>query len=262
MIKQCWRTLLSVVQAELRQSGAYLVPLRVFIGIGWLRACAEKIADPGWGNGSSVGVFLTQQLDQGQIVFPFYQRLVVGAFLPHAAWLSWVILLGELLAGLAILSGCLTNAALLGGLFMNLNFLLAGRPDPNAFYIVIQMVLLLEHTGSILGVDALLKRYLAHPLVVAQHLPRGPAQRIEGPLAGVLAVGCAGTALYAFAHIVHFAPDESIRDPAAVLCVLAVVGCIAALTICLRREWQPFQTQQGSLAQSTPRLQEAHSDHQ
>ena len=37
-----------------REDGASLVPLRLFVGLGWLRAGAEKVVDPGWRDGSSL----------------------------------------------------------------------------------------------------------------------------------------------------------------------------------------------------------------
>jgi hypothetical protein len=48
---------LCFTQRELRKPGAYLPPLRVFIGIGWLRARAEKFVEPGWYDGSSLAAF-------------------------------------------------------------------------------------------------------------------------------------------------------------------------------------------------------------
>ncbi len=67
--------------------------------------------------------------------------LATEVFLPHAAVFGWVVMVGQLLAGLAILCGGFTSAALLGGLFMNLNFLIAEAPEPRAFYIAIQALL-------------------------------------------------------------------------------------------------------------------------
>jgi hypothetical protein len=42
------RTALDAVRHEALKDGMYLVPVRAFIGIGWLRAFAEKITQPGW----------------------------------------------------------------------------------------------------------------------------------------------------------------------------------------------------------------------
>ncbi len=98
------------------------------------------------------------------MVFPFYHALVTDVFLPNAALLGWGVMLGELLAGVAILVGMFSNAALLGGLFMNLNFVLAGVPNPSAFYIIIQLTLFTGGVGAIVGMDAFLGRHLKTPL--------------------------------------------------------------------------------------------------
>jgi uncharacterized membrane protein YphA (DoxX/SURF4 family) len=221
-------TLARRVRAELRKPGAYLVPLRLFIGVGWLRACAEKLVDPGWRDGASVQHFLTGQLDAGQVAFPFYQTLIHQLFAPQAEALGWIITLGQALVGLALLTGTLTNAALLGGLFMNLNFLLSGRPDPSAFYIVIQASLLLANAGAVLGVDAHLAQMLhgRHPAFAAlvaglrsrMHLP---TQRRFFVGTGLVSLALAG---YALAYAKDFSPGGSVKDPAMVLVVLTMMG--------------------------------------
>jgi hypothetical protein len=42
---------------------------------------------------------------------------------------------------------------------MNLNFLLVGRPDPNAFYLVIQTVLFFGGAGRVFSLDHLLAHW-------------------------------------------------------------------------------------------------------
>lgn len=211
------------IRGEMASDRVYLVPLRAFIGIGWLRAFAEKAIEPGWRDGSGVAAFLQHQLDQGQVTFPVYRILVTEIFLPHAAALGWIVMVGQLLAGLAILCGGGTSAALLGGLFMNLNFLIAGATEPSAFYIAIQALLLLMGAGAIVGVDAWLSRTVHHPLLVAQPVtrrrypPRAPAAR--GAM--LLALAVAG---YGLAHVTDWSPRGSIHDPAVVLVVLASLG--------------------------------------
>src|SRR5690349_20741960 len=100
--------------AALRDPGAYLLPLRLFIGIGWLRAFAEKAVDPDWSSGLTLSRFLTAHLEAGSIPFPLYASLVRDVFLPGAAPLAWIVVAGQLLAGLALLAGAMTSAALLG----------------------------------------------------------------------------------------------------------------------------------------------------
>lgn len=117
------------LRQAVREDGALLVPLRLFVGLGWLRACAEKIIDPGWRDGSSLATFLSGHVSAGDVAFPWYEFLIAQVFLPHAAPLALMIVLGQFLAGVAIAAGGLTNVALLGGLFMNLNFLDDPQPD-------------------------------------------------------------------------------------------------------------------------------------
>ena len=130
------------------------MPVRLFIGLGWLRAGVEKLIEPTWWSGEALSTFLQGQISSDAIYFPFYQSLIPRLFEPHILLLSWLVMIGQLLAGMAILSGTLTNLALLAGLFMNLNFVLAGEVNPSAFYLVIQSVLLASNVGATLGGDA------------------------------------------------------------------------------------------------------------
>ena len=219
------RRVVQAVRQETLQEGVYLVPVRAFIGIGWLRAFAEKAIDPGWRDGTRLMAFLEHQLDAGRIVVPPYQALVTDVFLSHALTLAWIVTLGQLLAGIAIASGTLTTAALLGGIFMNLNFLLAGAPDPSAFYIVIQAALWLSGAGTILGVDA---------WIAARQLGHRPSPAFATPVATVLASLSIGIVVYAVAHIRDWTPAGSVHDPAAVLAVLAAMAATWFTVLALR----------------------------
>ncbi len=238
--------------AQLRQAasqeGAYLMPLRLFIGLGWLRAGAEKIVDQGWRDGASLAAFLNHHLSSGDVSFPWYQSLVEQVFLPHAALLAVLIVLGQLLTGVAIAAGGLTNAALLGGLFMNLNFLLAGAPNPSAFYIVIQIALLLSNAGAIFGVDAILARTKHNPLLVAQ--PPGACQQLRGRRSmPALAAISMLTMVYALAHVRDWSPAGSVEDPAMIVAILALLSLVWVTIAWLR---QDAATQAAQAAASTP----------
>ncbi|MGH2616158.1 MAG: hypothetical protein ACRDJC_13020, partial [Thermomicrobiales bacterium] len=204
------------LRQAVRRDGAYLVPLRLFIGLGWLRACAEKVLDPGWRDGSSLAAFLSGNVSAGDVAFPWYETLIAQVFLPHAAPLALVIVLGQCLAGVAIVAGGLTNAALLGGLFMNLNFLLAGAPNPSVFYIVIQAALLLTNAGAILSLDAGLAKTMHHPLLVAQPLAARRWSRCRAPMLAIGAISLI-TAIYALTHVTDWSPAGSVEDPAMIV---------------------------------------------
>lgn len=213
----------AAARAGLLREGAYLVPLRVFIGLGWLRACAEKLADPGWRDGSTVAGFLNERVAAGDVAFPPYAWLIEHVLLPGAAGLAPVVLLGQLLAGLGIVFGALTNAALLGGLFMNVNFLLAGAPNPSAFYVVIQVVLLLANAGAVLGADERLAAAVRSPLIAAQ--PAEVWGRGRRPLAAVAVVSLAVAGL-ALLGVRDWSPGGSVEDAAMILAILG--GFVAA----------------------------------
>lgn len=221
------------IRHQARLEGSYLVPVRIFIGIGWLSAFAGKAVDPGWRDGTSLSGFLGYQLQAAVGILPSYQVLMSDLFLPHAALLGWIIMLGEVLVGVAILTGSLTNAALLGGIFMNINFLLAGVPDPNVFYIVIQMVLIMAGAGSVLGVDAWLgaqKRSLFRAARAGRQLSQLPIA-----MACALVAIAIGTAAYAAFHITDWTAG-GIHDPAATLAVLAVMTAAWIVIVAVRDE--------------------------
>ena len=75
-----------------------------------------------------------------------------AALLRHDV-LALIIMFGQLLVGLGVLTGTYTSAALLAGIFMNLNFVAAGAPTPSAFCLVIQTALLAGGAGLVFSVD-------------------------------------------------------------------------------------------------------------
>ena len=110
------RETVPAVRAELAHDRAFLLPLRIFIGLGWLRAAAAKAIDPGWYDGSELTLFLHAQLGWSQEAFPFYGRLMEAVFLPNAGLLGIAVIAMQAFAGIAIVAGFYTNAGLLVGL--------------------------------------------------------------------------------------------------------------------------------------------------
>lgn len=223
-LQRVWQPLQQYLLNDLRHETAVLVPLRGFIGLGWLRAAVEKAVDPGWADGSSLTAFLLQQ--GGHAAFPAYQALMTDVFLPHAVLLSWIILIGQLLAGAAIGAGFLTRAALIGALFMNINFLLAGAPNPSAFYLVIQGALLMANAGMILGVDGWLRQRALERRPPAQEVPAlSPRQPRRWPLVTsmVLFGGIAGAAT---PYIRDFSPAGSVHDPAMLVVIVSLMAAV------------------------------------
>ena len=224
---------LKYVQMTLLAENAYLLPMRFFIGIGWIRAGLEKLIEPGWLNGSELTSFLNTQLSGNMVVFPFYRHWIESTFLPGALTLSWAISAGQLLVGLAVLSGTLTNFALWWGLFMNLNFILAGQVTPSAFYVVIQIILLLGNAGAVMGFDQMLRRRIRARFLVAQSETSARWARFERRLILVLGLLSLVGGVMAIPFIRDFSP-HSVDDPAMILLVLSVFTSLSAMITYLR----------------------------
>ncbi len=207
------------IQQEARKPNAYLLPIRIFLAVGWLRAFAEKAMDPHWLTGETLTQFFNAHLHTG-MPFQVYQNFALNVFLPDVGWMAAIVMAGQLLVGLGLLVGLLTPYALLGGMFMNVNFLLSGAPNPSAFYIVLQLVLLMGRAGEVFGLDQLLRR---QPRYRQPPLRRRPVSTLRW-VSLLCAAIAAGIAIFAFTEIMHFDPGTSVKDAAAVLCVLACVG--------------------------------------
>ena len=217
---------------ELAKPVAVLVPLRLFIGVGWLRAFFEKVGDPAWWNGTAVTDFLTQQMEQRLVVFPFYQRVIETVLSPGGRWVGWLVMLMQLVVGVAILSGTYTNLALIIGAGLNLSFMLAGRITPSVFYIAIQTLLFVTEAGTAFGVDGELERRSRQrqpPIVVAARLPRPGSVAKDVSDVTILAVVAALFSGLGFLHASEFGPG-GIDDPGL---VLGAVMAMSAATLAI-----------------------------
>ncbi len=213
------------LEAELLKANAFLLPLRLFIGLGWLRAGVEKLIDPTWTSGAKLPTFFQAQMAADAVYFPFYETLITQLFEPNAFVLSWIILPGELLAGIAILTGTLTNQALLGGLFMNLNFVLVGVVNPSAFYIVIQGTLLSANAGATLGGDSILADYLRSFLPASLSVPARDNRPWGKGLLLLSGILCSFAAMLVVPYIRDFGP-HGVDDPAMLLFILLMLGAM------------------------------------
>lgn len=227
------RHLHALVLAEFRKDRAYLVPLRLFIGLGWLRAAVEKVLDPTWYDGVALSSFLAQQLAWSQEAFPLYGTLMERVLAPAAAPIGILVIVLQLAIGLAIVVGYRTGPALLIGLGLNVNFVLAGVPDPSAFYIVIQLVLFAGGAGRVLGLDGL--RMSADDALA---LTAGPSSRRVGDrrrLYTGVAFACVVFAAAVAPAVTSLSPATVVEDPAMILVVsglfaaaVAALGALAA----------------------------------
>lgn len=122
--------------------------IQLFIGLGWVRAAVEKLIDPQWWSGDTLGVFLTEHQASTVSWYQPFLDLIVG---PNVVIISLVVFGLQFLAGALMLSGRQIPAALAIGSFLNLHFIAAGAVTPSVFYLLAQAAVafwLLERSGA------------------------------------------------------------------------------------------------------------------
>jgi len=123
--------------------------VRLWLGYQWLHASLGKIGNPAWTGdkaGAAITGFLKNSLSlaagEHPAVQSWYAAFIEHLALPNAKILTYLVPLGEFAVGLGLIVGCLTTFALLGGAFMNLNFMLAGTTSTNPILYTAAILLL------------------------------------------------------------------------------------------------------------------------
>ena len=123
---------------------------RLYLGWEWLSAGWGKLHDPAW-VGSSAGQALTGFV-QGALsktsgahpdVQGWYAAFLQSVVLPHVVTWSYFVTAGEMLVGAALIAGFLVGLSSFFGIFMNLNFMLAGSVSINPIMYTIGIGLIL-----------------------------------------------------------------------------------------------------------------------
>jgi thiosulfate dehydrogenase [quinone] large subunit len=179
-----------------RLLGATL-PLQLFLAAGWLRAGVEKVIAPDWWTGDSLRGFLEEQRPH---MLPWFRPLADGIFDPLAPVVAWAVLWIQLGIGACLLTNRHVQRALWAGIALNVCFVMAGRVNPSAFYLVMEVALLFALSRAV-GETIAVRRAIAW-LVPA-------------------------TLLAPFARSLH--PAAAIDDPALMLAFLCVIAAITTI---------------------------------
>lgn len=135
--------------------------VRLYLGYQWLDAGLGKLGNPAWtggGAGSALTGFVNGALKETGGAHPqvqdwygsFLQRVVV----PNAGVFSYLVVVGEIAVGVALVLGAFTGVAALLGIFMNANYLLAGAVSSNPIMILLGALLLLAwRNAGWIGLD-------------------------------------------------------------------------------------------------------------
>jgi uncharacterized membrane protein YphA (DoxX/SURF4 family) len=155
----------------LRRAGAERTPLwpialsRVLIGALWLGSLRWKLP-PNFAPDTGRGLLDWLQLEVQHPAFDIYAHFVQSVVIPNFTLFAWLIFLGELLVGLALLTGTFTRLAAALGLLMAINLGIGLLEVPGEWpwsYIMLVMwhgVFLVTAAGRVFGVDAWLRRRL------------------------------------------------------------------------------------------------------
>ena len=153
------------------RAGLFWLPIRLFVGFSWLDAGWHKFTDPEWTQGGAALRAYWERAasipEQGRppITYEWYRdfinTLLSGG---HETWFAWVVTLGELAIGLALIVGALTGIAAFFGAFMNMSFLLAGSASTNPVMFTLAVGLMLAwRVAGYYGLDRYLLPMLGTP---------------------------------------------------------------------------------------------------
>ena len=168
------------------RAGLFWLPIRIFLGFEFAVAGWHKLTSAtGWTDGGAALLGYWQNAvkvpapGQGSppITFDWYRSFLQVLIDNHAqGWFAWVIVLGELLVGIALLVGALVGVAAFFGIVMNMSYLLAGTTSVNPVMFALAIGLILGwRVAGYYGVDRYLLPRLGVPwrarVVVASGAP-------------------------------------------------------------------------------------------
>jgi thiosulfate dehydrogenase [quinone] large subunit len=157
--------------ADTRMAWFWLI-VRLYVGYEWLSAGYEKLTGGAWvfsaHDGAGLKGFVTGALAKtagsNPAVQGWYAYFLQHVVLPGAPVFAYIITFGEILVGLGLIFGVLTGIAAFFGVFMNLNFMLAGTVSVNPVIGTLAIFLVLAwRIAGYYGVDRYLLPLLGTP---------------------------------------------------------------------------------------------------
>lgn len=153
------------------RAGLFWLPIRIFLGFEWAVAGWHKLTGHGWVDGGSALLGYWQSAvkvpAQGSapITFDWY-RSFLQLLVDNQAqgWFAWLIVVGELAVGIALLAGALVGIAAFFGVVMNMSYLLAGSTSVNPIMFAFAVGLMLAwRVAGYYGLDRWLLPRLGVP---------------------------------------------------------------------------------------------------
>ena len=152
-------------------AGLFWLPIRVFLGFEWLLAGWGKVSGTGWTDGGSAllkywnSAVAIPQTGKPSITFEWYRSFLQILIDNHAqGWFAWLVAVGELAVGIAILTGALVGIAAFFGATMKMSYMLAGSTSTNPILFALTIGLILAwRVAGYYGIDRYLLPFLGVP---------------------------------------------------------------------------------------------------
>jgi thiosulfate dehydrogenase [quinone] large subunit len=140
----------------------YLAIPRIFVGYHFIGVAWAKLSR-GFLNGKDLSAQLLQTVGKDPV--GWHRHFILGFVLPHSAFFSYLVPLGELAIGISLVLGCLVRLSSLFGAFHNLNILFAialassgAQVAVNEIFIVLHLMFVFASAGRVIGMDCILKK--------------------------------------------------------------------------------------------------------
>lgn len=135
--------------------------IRVLLGWGWVDAAANKLGDPAWmQTGEALRAFWTNAVQippsgRPPITFDWYRNFIQGMLDAEVySWFARLVVMGELVVGIALIMGAFVGVAAFWGAFMNWNYIMAGSASSNGLFGLAAILLILAwKTAGYYGLD-------------------------------------------------------------------------------------------------------------
>lgn len=145
--------------------------VRLYVGWQWLQAGWEKLQSSSWIGvtaGNALQGFIQGALGKSQGAHPdvqiWYAYFLQHFILPHPQLWSHAVALGECAVGIGLVLGAFSGIAAFFGMFMNLNYLLAGTVSVNPILFTLSVGLILAwKVAGYWGLDRFLLPMLGTP---------------------------------------------------------------------------------------------------
>jgi thiosulfate dehydrogenase [quinone] large subunit len=146
----------------------YLSFLRIALGVFFFQAGWAKLVN-GFISKNMLLTILNGWVQH--VPTAWYKNFLLNIAMPHPTILSYLVVYGEILVGLALIFGVMTRLSAVAALFMNFNYQLASGWQSgasglvNKIFIVCELVVFLAAAGRAFGIDRILhKKYPRIPI--------------------------------------------------------------------------------------------------